>query len=227
MVSQIQKQIVQWDVRNWSEALNYWEKKTDWDSIYNCLELGGREGGLSLWLALKGKKVICSDIDEVETTASQLHKQFNVSDLISYQEIDATNIPYENHFDLIVFKSILGIIGVNDNASLQQRAIAQIHKALRPGGKLLFAENLCGSGLHQLLRKKFVKWGSSWRYVSLKEINNYLYIFKTYSLKCTGFAGLLGRNEKQRDFLATLDQTLIKFFVPDTWKYIAYGIAEK
>ena len=38
-----------------------------------------------------------------------------ISSLIIYQDIDATNIPYENYFDIIVFKSIIGGIGRNNN----------------------------------------------------------------------------------------------------------------
>jgi len=36
---------------------------------------------------------------------------------------------------------------------------------LKPGGWLLFAENLKGSMLHRLLRKTFVRWANYWRYL--------------------------------------------------------------
>jgi len=227
MTKELRDQIIQWDVKNWSRALHYWEQSVEWDRVSNCLELGGRQGGLSLWLALKGKQVVCSDVGDVRQTAEELHHSYNVSDRICYQQIDATMIPYENHFDLIVFKSILGIIGVNGNDALQQKAIAEMYKALKPGGQLIFAENLSGSSMHQLLRKKFVKWGRAWRYVSVGEMKRYMQGFRTYSLECTGFAGLLGRSEKQRNLFASLDQALINYVVPDTWKYIVYGIARK
>src|SRR5688572_9343259 len=115
------KDIIQWDVKSWSAAIDYWEKEINWNLINDCLELGGREGGLSLWLALKGKNVICSDLSEVRNTAEGLHKKYSLANII-YEDIDATDIPYENHFDLIVFKSIMGGIGRNNNTVLQQKA---------------------------------------------------------------------------------------------------------
>jgi hypothetical protein len=50
MAKEIIGDIVQWDVKSWSRALDYWESNIDWSKIQNGLELGGREGGLSLWL---------------------------------------------------------------------------------------------------------------------------------------------------------------------------------
>jgi len=47
----------------------YWESNIVWDKVQNGLELGGRQGGLSLWLALKGKTVVCSDLKDVKETA--------------------------------------------------------------------------------------------------------------------------------------------------------------
>ena len=63
---------------------------------YKCLELGARQGGLSLWLALKGNSVVCSDISystqphELQK-AKDLHKKYNCEDRISCESIDALN----------------------------------------------------------------------------------------------------------------------------------------
>lgn len=127
----------------------------------------------------------------------------------------------------MVFKSIIGGVGSNDNYKIQQKVFNQIYKALKPGGKLLFAENLIASPLHQRLRKKFVNWGSTWRYVSINEIKECLKDFSTFDLKTTGILGTLGRNESQRNFLSTIDAVLLNKICADTWKYIAYGIATK
>ncbi len=153
MTKELTKDIIQWDIKSWSKALGYWDSNIDWSKVQNGLELGGRQGGLSLWLALKGKQTICSDLKD---TAEPLHLRYNVTSLIEYQDIDATNIPYENHFDIKVFKSIIGGIGRNYNYEIQQKVFKEIYKALKPGGKLLFAENLIASSVHQKLRKKFV-----------------------------------------------------------------------
>ncbi len=227
MTEELKKDIIQWDIKSWSKALEYWENNIDWSRIQNGLELGGRQGGLSLWLALKGKEIVCSDLKDVKSTAEKLHLKYHINSFVTYQNIDATNIPYENHFDIIVFKSIIGGIGSNDNYKIQQKVFNQIYKALKPGGKLLFAENLIASPLHQRLRKKFVNWGSTWRYVSIKEIKECLKDFSSYDIQYTGILGTLGRNEIQRNFLSTIDATLLNKICPDTWKYIAYGIATK
>lgn len=227
MIKELTKDIIQWDIKSWAKALVYWDNHIDWNTIQNGLELGGREGGLSLWLALKGKTMVCSDLKDVKTTAEQLHLRYNVSELINYQDIDATDIPYENHFDLIVFKSIIGGIGRNGQYELQKKVFAEIYKALKPGGKLLFAENLIASPMHRQLRKRFVKWGNTWRYLSIEEMKGFLKDFSSYELKATGFLGTFGRNENQRYLLATIDALFFNKVIPDNWKYICYGMAVK
>lgn len=222
-----EKEFIQWDVKSWSKALHFWEKNLDWNTINNGLELGGNQGGLSLWLALKGKKTICSDYKNVQENAEPVHRNYTVMELISYQDIDATNIPYENEFDVIVFKSILGGIGRDNRIELQQQVIDQIYKALKPGGKLLFAENLIGSQFHRWMRKRFVNWGSSWRYVSNTEMTRFLHQFSSVQMETTGVLATFGRNEKQRNALAKLDQLIINKISPSKWKYIVYGIAVK
>ena len=227
MTKKLTKDIIHWDIKSWSKALSYWDSNIEWDKIQNGLELGGREGGLSLWLALKGKTTVCSDLKDVKNTAEQLHLRHDVSSFIKYQDIDATNIPYENYFDIIVFKSIIGGIGSNDNYEIQQKVFKEIYKALKPGGKLLFAENLSASPFHQRLRKRFVNWGSSWRYVSVKEMKEFLKDFSSYQIMTNGVIGTFGRNESQRNLLSTIDELILNKVCPENWKYIGYGIAEK
>lgn len=221
------KDIIQWDVASWSKALQYWEKNVDWETVKNGLELGGREGGLSLWLGSKGINMVCSDLKDVKETAEPLHVQHKITNFVRYEDIDATNIPYENHFDVIVFKSIIGGIGSNNNYAIQQKVFKEIYKALKPGGKLLFAENLIASSFHQKLRKKFVNWGNSWRYLSIPEMHELMQDFSSVDLKTTGILGTFGRNEKQRNILSAVDGAVLNKISPDSWKYIAYGIAVK
>jgi len=218
--------IIQWDVKSWSKAIFFWDRKVDWSGVGICLEIGARDGGLSLWLALKGKQVICSDIT-ISTKAQQLHTKHRVSDKIEYEEIDATGIPYEDYFDVIIFKSVLGGIGKNDSYALQAQAINEMYKALKPGGKLLFAENLRASFLHTLLRKVFRQWGSKWRYLSLQELNELLKKFSSKDIETSGFLALFGRSEKQRKILASIDEKFFNKKLPQRWHYIVYGVAEK
>lgn len=227
MNNEVRKDVLQWDVLSWSKALNYWEEKVNWNNINTALELGARDGGLSLWLALKGKQVVCSDLISPENYASKLHQKYNVAHNIRYQAIDALNIPYQNHFDVIVFKSILGGIGRNNNFENQQKVILEIYKALKPNGILLFAENLKGSSLHQWMRKKFVKWGKEWRYIDVNELKQLLKPFSKFEIRTNGVIATFGRNESQRNFLAKWDNILFNKICPDSWKYIGYGLAVK
>ena len=226
MDKKIIKDIIQWDVRSWKKAFDFWEKNVEWEKVHTCLELGAQQGGLSLWLSLKGKKTVCSDLSGIKEKAEPLHNKYAVQNLITYQDIDATNIPYENHFDVIVFKSIIGGIS-RENADVQQKIFKQIHKALKKDGKLLFAENTKASALHQRLRKKYVKWGNSWRYVSLEEMKNGLKDFSSVEMHSTGVLGTLGRTENQRNFLSAIDKIALNAISPKKWKYICYGVAQK
>lgn len=227
MNDELIKDILQWDVKAWTKPLKYWEENVDWNKVRTVLELGGNQGGLSLWMASKGLSVVCSDLKNVELSAEKLHKKYPFSTLINYQDIDATSIPYQDYFDIIIFKSIIGGIGRNNNFEIQKKVFSEIYKALKPGGLLLFAENLIGSSVHQKLRKRFVKWGDSWRYLSIDELNILLADFSTKTIKTTGVLSLFGRNEAQRKALAVIDAALLNKLLPDNWKYIGYGIAKK
>lgn len=227
MDKQLVADIIQWDVRNWSAALDYWERNVDWYGVHNCLELGGRDGGLSLWLALKDLHVVCSDVDDNRTRAQSYHQKHSFAGSIEYAVIDALDIPYENQFDLIAFKSVLGGVGRDGRKDRQQQAVDQIHKALKPGGQLLFMENLVASPLHSFVRRKFVRWGNSWRYVTLSEMREFLHNFKNLRMGTTGVLGTFGRTERQRDVLARVDQALLNRLTPARWQYLVFGIAEK
>jgi len=209
-------------------ALDCWRQQSLQDlSKCKALEVGSQNGGLSLWLALQGALVVCSDLDGPTETAVRKHREHGVSHLVSYESIDATNIPYTNHFDVILFKSVLGGIGVNDNKERQAKAVSEMHKALKTGGELLFAENLAGSPVHGFFRRRFVKWGRDWRYISLTELDEFLAPFSKVRYRTIGFFGAFGRNEKQRENLGELDRHLTDALVPQGWRYIVAGVATK
>lgn len=218
--------IVQWDVKTWSKAIEYWEQSINWSKPIQALELGAREGGLSLWLASKGANVVCSDYQNTEEQAYPLHEKHNLSSKITYQNIDAADIPFENHFDVVVFKSIIGGIGRDDNFEKQLKVFQEIHKSLKPGGKLLFAENLTATSLHRILRKRN-KWSSYWRYISLEELAIFLNNYSSSTIKTTGFLGTFGRNEKQKNLLTSIDELLFNATLPSKSHYVVYGVAKK
>jgi len=221
-------EFVEWDVRNWSTALDFWLAHTT-QTIRACsaLELGSRNGGLSLWMALQGASIVSSDVELPTENAARLHRAKGVSQLIQYEAIDATRIPYASQFDVILFKSMLGAVGHSGGKAGQARAISEIHKALKKGGELFFAENLVGCPLHQYFRRKFVKWGTTWRYVSIAEMEEFLSPFSRVQYRTVGFAGAFGRNERQRNILGLLDSKALNYAVPENWRYIIVGVAKK
>jgi SAM-dependent methyltransferase len=220
--------VIGWDVRNWSKSLVFWNKYLPEGVEFDtALELGAHNGGISLWLAGKSRKVICSDLENSFEDARILHKKYGLAEKISYKNIDATDIPYENEFNLICFKSILGGIGRNKNIKIQKQTINEIYKALKPGGYFLFAENLQASPIHFLLRKTFTQWGSEWRYVNIPEMEEFVQEFSEYHYRTFGFVGAFGRNETQRRFLSAFDSALFNCMIPEAWRYIIVGVAKK
>jgi SAM-dependent methyltransferase len=227
-LDQITKDIINWDIVNWSQSLRFWEEYAHFpDRPIECLELGSKNGGLALWLAKKGYRVVCSDIEDPSPGAQPLHKKYNVDNLLSYEVIDATDIPYTNHFDVVIFKSVLGVVGWKGNDDLQRKCMGEIHKCLKPGGQLLFAENLAGTGMHRFFRHRFAKWSKSWNYLRYEMLDSLLSDFSNYTFQTTGFLGLLGANEKMRGILGSLDQHVLNQVIPSNRRYIVFCVAEK
>jgi SAM-dependent methyltransferase len=221
-----EREILQWDVATWSAALEFWERGTDWGAVSDCLEIGAGPGGISLWLARKGKNVTCSDIEELHI-AKALHAKHGFSGTITYQTIDASDIRAHETYDLIVMKSVLGGIGSPPTQQIQQKVVDGIYDALRPGGTLLFAENLTASRLHRFFRENFIRWGKQWRYLTVDECKGFCRRFSSFEIHTTGVAATFGRTEQQRHFLARLDSLVLNRACPPSWRYLAYGIARR
>jgi SAM-dependent methyltransferase len=217
--------VIGWDAENWSRSLEYWQSQSEINvQQANCLELGSHHGGLSLWLALHGAKVTCSDLALPGELAHQLHLRYGISRQVEYGALDAKNLPYTDHFDVLCFKSVLGALGSEKD---QEKAIHSMWKALRPGGELWFAENLLASPAHAALRSRFIKWGQRWRYVTVPEMRKFLAPFSTVTLTTVGVLGTLGRTERQRRAMARLDRCFVESLVPSSWRYIVIGVARK
>lgn len=221
------KDVISWDIKNWSVALTSWDKALSQLPVgAHALEIGAREGGLSLYLALKGCQVICSDVENPQAAAQLRHKRHNIQNQVDYAAADATNLPFaDQQFDVVAYKSILGTIGRNNQPQFQQQAIDEIHRVLKPGGTLLFAENLAGIALHRLLRR-MTRWGRYWRYVKVDEMQRFHEHFSEFSYSSFGLFGAFGRSEFQRGLLHYVDR-MIDPILKDHHKYIIFGYARK
>jgi ubiquinone/menaquinone biosynthesis C-methylase UbiE len=216
--------IIQWDIKNWSKCLAFWDKNASLGPSKKVLALGEREGGMSLYFALKGHEVICSDYNPLPDTTKVMHAEYGVAKKITYQRIDMKAIDLEDEsVDVVVFKSVIGALG---NKPDQEKALQEIYRVLKPGGVFLFAENLEGSRLHQYLRKKFVSWGERWQYVTFADMTNWNASYTSIKTKPIGVLGLFGRSEKQRKFLAGFDAVLTPI-TPKKWRYILFGVLKK
>jgi ubiquinone/menaquinone biosynthesis C-methylase UbiE len=216
--------IFEWDVATWSRSLSLWERHlpAELDDSH-ALEVGARNGGLSLYLADKGATVVCSDLTDPEERARPGHERWGVAERIEYRVADTTALPFEDEsFELVAFKSVLGAL---TTAEAQARAMAELRRVLRPGGRLLWAENLAASRVHRLLRRH-LPWASYWRYPPLAEWQEWAAGFAECHLATAGVSAALGRSERQRRILARLDGVL-ETVTPGGWRYAVFGIAQK
>jgi SAM-dependent methyltransferase len=219
--------IIQWDVRSWGRALRMWDEWVPDVRGRRVLDIGARDGGTSLYWALRGAEVVCSDLEGPAPAAQQLHASYGVAECVTYAEIDALCIALADAtFDVVCFKSVLGGIGGASDYEGQQRAVREMYRVLKPGGCLVFAENASASPLHRGFRRRLVPWGGRWRYVSPQEVQELLAPFSRVDLRFMGFLATFGRREWQRTMLSRID-TVIEPLVPERWRYIAVGCARK
>ena len=161
MDKKLRNDIVEWDVQNWSRAIDFWKLPNDLRGK-KVLDIGGRNGGLSLLFALMGANVVCSDINiHGFEKAKALHERYGVSDRIAYKQMDATALNTESEYDIITYKSVWGAVGYDNHFDRQEIMARNIYRALKADGTLYFCENLTGSLLHRFLRNRFISWGNS------------------------------------------------------------------
>jgi hypothetical protein len=218
-----------WDVVTWSPSLEHWQRHATVDfTRSNALEIGaGQSGGVSLWLALQGCDVTCSTFGEVPPRVRALHGRYGVAHRVRYTSLDVLELCEQNTYDVIAFKSVLGGIGANDRADLQARAIARIHAALKPGGNLLFAENLAATRVHATLRRRFGAGKDGWRYLTMREMLQLMRPFASVHYRTAGFLGAWGSSEIQLRTSGALDGFLCRWLVPASWQYVVMGVAIK
>ena len=229
MDEKIVSDVIEWDSVNWAKFLDFIDEAGMDFQGKRVLALGERNGGMSLFFALKGAEVLCSDLDGPTDEAHVLHKKYGVQSKIRYAAIDAVHIPseYDSQFDVVTFKSVLGGIGRNNNYELQEQCVGSIYRVLKEKGMCIFADNMRGSSFHRLLRKLFVPWGGTWHYETDEEVRVLFSRFRLIKTHKFGVLGTLGRSEPQRRALGTLDTMVFDKVFPDTSKYIGAYIFQK
>lgn len=219
----------EWDVITWSRALDCWNKYFSLHPLKSnsiALEIGGRSGGLSLYLAHeKSLNTICSDLFNPKEIAQKLHLKYGVSNLITYEAQNCLSLSYDDcTFDVIIFKSVIGALGNHEN---QRQAISEIYRCLKPGGVLLFAENGRSTKLHGYLRKKFNNWSANyWYYPTLIEMNYYLANFSYVDIHTNGFLSTFFRNKYFKKVAEYFDIFIVKI-TPSRFHYVQFGTAIK
>jgi hypothetical protein len=218
-----------WDVVTWSSSLEHWQRHATVDLTRStALEIGaGQSGGVSLWLALQGCEVVCSTLGDVPASVRALHRRYGVAHRVRYTNLDVLELSEQNAYDVIAFKSVLGGIGAGGRADLQARAIERLHAALKPGGNLLFAENLAATRVHAAWRRRFGAGKDGWRYLTVREMEELLRPFAAVHFRTAGFLGAWGSSEMQVRASGALDAFLCRWMVPASWQYVLMGTAIK
>ncbi len=229
------KDIIEWDVRSWSRCLDFWApvvRLQDTNSA-QVLTVGERNGGISLWFALQGFNVICTDRGGPTRQASELHRRYGVSDRVAYADVNIFSMPYSDaSFDIVACKSVIGgLKAVYRDAATrtlenQSRAVQEIHRVIKPGGYFLGAENLVGTWFHRNTRY-WVKHGRvGWRHLTRPEIDRLFACFKVVEQRPYGFLGsrstLLGL-----DCLSAMIDSRVCPLLPVDWHYISFIRAKK
>jgi 2-polyprenyl-3-methyl-5-hydroxy-6-metoxy-1,4-benzoquinol methylase len=213
------KDIVEWDVENWWNFIDFINHSNVDFKGKRILDIGGRNGGLSLYCALVGgAEILCTDKLPPSPKAIVLHHRYGVSDKVRYEQMNVTAIPdkYKNYFDIVVFKSVIGSVEAHGDANSGRLMSENIKKVLKPGGILFFSENLKATKIHQLLRKSNE---FTWVYQDRNSIHALFSNMEMMDEKYFGFLGCFCRNAKVRHVLSTMDK-LLNRIIPASWKYI-------
>ncbi|WP_158589528.1 class I SAM-dependent methyltransferase [Butyrivibrio sp. CB08] len=222
--------ITEWDTVNWGKAIKWIDGLNLDINGKKVLEMGARNGGMSLYFANRGAFCTCTDLFIPGEKAKNKHRKWKVDNRISYAALDATEdkIPekYINSFDIVTFKSVLGGVGSYENVDNEKKMVELIGRVLTDNGIVVFIENMKASDLHVMLRRIFRKHGHRWHYQTDLNINE---LFKDYILidkKYYGYLGLFGPTEKTRKILGRID-IFFEAIIPDKWKYLGAYVYRK
>lgn len=225
--------IIEWDVLNWSQLLHYWQPiLSELPRNSKILAVGERNGGLSLWLALLGFDVVCTDMKPVTEKAIALHKKYNVAHKIEYRQLDILDTGYDREqYDIVMAKSVIGGLKANKHKSrtrnfeVQKRAVDNIYTMLKPGGFFLSAENLKGGKFTRYARK-IRKKDKGWRHLGYNELSELYKSFPIVQIKTFGILPTFF-SQKVSNYCMYFINRYILFFIPQHSRYISFVVAQK
>jgi hypothetical protein len=156
-----------------------------------------------------------------------VHEQFGVAAGTQYLDVDATSITCHTEYDIVALKSVLGGIVRQRTLSVGKQVADGISHILRPGGVVLFAENMAATRFHKLFRDHFGAGKNHWKYFKADELVSLFADFTSLEYRVFGFLGCFGPIEPVRRGLGRIDSLLCDRVVPEPWRYIMAGIAVK
>jgi SAM-dependent methyltransferase len=227
------KDIIEWDIYNWSNTLNVWQpiiERLPKDA--KILAVGERNGGMSLWLASLGYNVECTDRVIPSQQAIALHKAYKVQDKISYRVVDIVHdVLPSKQYNVIIMKSVFG--GLKDDyrnsstriSTVRQKALKNIHDSLKPGGYLLSADNMIGSTTHKFFRKILNK-NNGWYYFSVIDISAFFKPFSSVQIDYSSIIPTISPNSIFNKVLYFINQNVLHW-LPLSSRYIAITTARK
>lgn len=222
-------------MRSWSRCLEFWAPlvQSIEPASARVLTVGERNGGLSLWFALHGYRVICSDLGGPTLQARKLHQKHGVGDLITYGDLNVFSIPHEDSsFDMVACKSVIGGLKlVRRDATTrtldnQARAVAEIHRVTKPGGVFFGAENVRGTPFHRWLRLLAKRGRVGWRHLCPSEINVLFAEFESVEQQVYGFLGSRFTAWGLDRVTSAMDAFVCPR-LPKNWQYITFIRARK
>lgn len=193
---------------------------------WNVLEIGAGMGGLSLYFAMRGCNVICSDINSnYVSLAKKFHKLHEFSGQIKYETVDILNNNLKSEsFDVVCFKSVLGAIPYDK----QGHAISEIQRILKKGGLLIFCENLKGGYLSAFYRRLFVPWHKRWDYLTINQMYQYMSLFFECKINSFWFfAPFFARISQKLGRKGIALDLLLFMHLENEYRYIMGGYAIK
>ena len=172
---------IEWGGKSWEKLLEKGIKYPGNFTNKKLLELGPRNGKMSSYFALQGAQVTGLDIrEQYLTNAREEAKKWSVEiDFRAYNG-DLSFIP-DHSFDVIFTKSVLVMIKERDEL------YRQLHRVLKPGGKIVLLENGSGSFILKLIRAfRHRKWNhDTVRYFDASDINKLGKLFQLEKVQRT------------------------------------------